>query len=380
MSARTRRRHTLAVAIALTAAVTSTGLLTACDPTPAAKAAAPAAPSAVNSAPAAAPSSPAAPVAPSSPSAPVAPSSPAAPTPPTSGGQVSAAPITATHPATSATPVPAPAPVVNLTAHTGLTISNGTNFVVMNGTTVNFGTTVRDLAWSPDGSRAAFINGAGNLVTSNPDGSGRVVVATAPSGQSWSHPTWQVAAADTGNQIPAKNNIIFAATKGGVSQLERVVATAANGTPTLLSLGNESDDNVVPNPMTGNVWPNGAGKAGTTVYANANGEVYVRDDYLRQQGGEFTKGSEPAMSPDETEIVFVRSVGGHDHLFETATPTAPAKDLTPNATTDYTEPAFSPDGKTIAARTPAGVVTLAANGSTAPKLLSGVAGLPAYRG
>ncbi|MGW5354537.1 hypothetical protein ACWERV_28975 [Streptomyces sp. NPDC004031] len=272
---------------------------------------------------------------------------------------------------------------LNGTAKNGLTISNGSRFVVMNGTRVDFGTVVRDLAWSPDGTKAAFVDGDGDLVVSAPDGSNRTIVAKNPGNENWSHPTWQVRAADTTNQLPKLNNIFFAGRKGGVSRLYGVAATAHNGTPHVLSLGNESGENVKPLPQTGNVWPNAAGKFGAAVYANADdGKVYVRDDYLRQQGAAIAPGSEPAPAPGDDEgFVFVRSVGGHDHLFrETPGDNGPVfKDLTPNATTDYTEPAFSPDGKTVAARTPAGIVTLPADGSAAPVKVSDYTGLPAYR-
>ncbi|MFD0330721.1 hypothetical protein ACFQZC_27295 [Streptacidiphilus monticola] len=121
------------------------------------------------------------------------------------------------------------------------------------------------------------------------------------------------------------------------------------------------------------------------MYANTgDGDVYIRDDYLRQQGGAMTAGSQPAVpaapaqgSPAEGEVVFVRSVGGHDHLFlERGTS---ATDLTPNAATDYTEPAVSPDGRTVAARTPDGIVTLTLDGSHTPVKVSDHLGLPAYR-
>jgi hypothetical protein len=145
----------------------------------------------------------------------------------------------------------------------------------------------------------------------------------------------------------------------------------------------ESGENTPSLPQTGNVWPSTAGITyGAAVYANPEtGEVYLRDDYIRQQGSALTKGSEPALSPAKAQdIVFVRSVGGHDHLFlEHDTRSGPAfEDLTPNAATDYTEPAWSPDGSTIAARTPDGVVTLPADGSHAAVAVSGDRGLPAY--
>ncbi len=278
-----------------------------------------------------------------------------------------------------------PAPV-NGTAHNGLTISDGTRYVVMNGTRVDFGTEVRDLAWSRDGGKAAFVDGDGDLAVSNADGSGRVIAARNPGGQNWSHPTWLLRADDPVNGEPGADRIVFAVRSGSTSRLVSVDASAHDATPQPLSLNHVSGEDVPDLPQTGNVWPNAGGRHGTSVYANqATGDVYIRDDYLRQQGFDLAKGSEPALGPDDGgdngEIVFVRSVGGHDHLFvEHSGANGPTyKDITPNATTDYTEPAWSPDGRTIAARTPQGVVTLAADGSQPPVPTSGYHGLPAYR-
>lgn len=277
-----------------------------------------------------------------------------------------------------------PKSTLNGTAHNGLTISDGSRFVVMNGTRVDFGTAVRDLTWSPDGSKAAFVDGDGDLVVSNPDGSSRTVVAKNPGDENWSHPTWQVRKADADYGLSPMNNLLFAARKDGISRLYGVPAGSRNAEPTVLSLGSEAGENVKPLPQTGNVWPSGGGTYGNSVYANnGDGQVYVRDDNVRQMGSAITQGSEPASAPsDDGGFVFVRSVGGHDHLFrETSTSKGPTiKDLTPNATTDYTEPAFSADGRTIAARTPDGIVTLPADGSQAPVKVSGYVGLPAYRG
>ncbi|WP_328914551.1 MULTISPECIES: hypothetical protein [unclassified Streptomyces] len=272
---------------------------------------------------------------------------------------------------------------LNGTANNGLTISDGTRYVVMNGTRVDFGTEVRDLAWSPNGAKAVFIDGDGDLAVSDPDGGGRVIAAKNPGGQTWSHPTWQIRP-DYSDPDVRTNHLIFVVRSGGVSKLYRVPATGQYATPKALSLGSASGEDAKPLPQTGNIWPNAAGNHGTSVYANsADGEVYIRDDYLRQQGYQLTQGSEPALSPtpDQLDIVFVRSVGGHDHLFvEHSADDGPVyKDLTPHATTDYTEPAWSPDGRTIAARTADGVVTLPADGSRAPVKVSGYQGLPAYR-
>ncbi|MBM9505797.1 hypothetical protein ITX44_14785 [Streptomyces sp. KK5PA1] len=283
----------------------------------------------------------------------------------------------------SAQPAGSAAPAkLNGTAGTGLTISDGTRYVVMNGTRVDFGTEVRDLAWAPDGHRAVFVDGDGDLVTAAPDGSDRVVLARNPGGQTWSHPTWRHRDADPQNGFPAADDIFFVIRAGGVSRLYQIPSGARDGRPTPLPLAGEPTEGMAELPQTGNVWPSAGGRYGESVYANSDtGKVYIRDDYLRQQGSAITEGSEPAAADTGNDIVFVRSVGGHDHLFlEHSADSGPQyTDLTPGATTDYTEPAFAPGGRTVAARTPDGIVTLPVDGSHAPVKVSGYVGLPAYR-
>ncbi|MFD7414290.1 TolB-like translocation protein [Kitasatospora purpeofusca] len=262
--------------------------------------------------------------------------------------------------------------------HNVLTVSNGTRYVQIDGKTVDFRTVVRDLAWSPDGNKAVFVDGSSNLVVSDADGSNRVTVAKNPGGQNWNHPTWNWVPAVPGTDIPARNSIVFVARTNGVSRLKTVPASAVQGQPADLSVWGGEDD--FP-PQTGNIWPNASSKTGASVFANTgNGTVYIRDENLRSQTDEVAKGSEPAISPGGEDIVFVRSVKGHDHLFVKARGAKAPKDLTPNATTDYTEPTFSPDGRTIAARTPKGIVTLPVSGAAKPVVVTSRVGLPAYRG
>ncbi|MFJ5883302.1 hypothetical protein [Kitasatospora cineracea] len=369
MSARARLRRSSAAVLVSAITAGSALLLTACDPSGDTAGAQPttAAPSrTATAAPTGTPT--ASPTPAGTPSATASPSAPATPaaTPTTPAKQPSATPTKA---------------ALNLTKGTGLTISNGTRYVVMDGRTVDFGTVVRDLAWSPDGKRAAFVDGDGNLETSDPDGSHKVLVARAPSGTTWSHPTWQVFVPgenDIAMHLQPKNNLQFTADDHGTLRL--LTVPAKGGTPAQLSLGNFSSDDATPLPETGNLWPNGSGRYGSSTYANRNdGQVYLRDDYLRQQGGAVTKGSQPDLSDHGGDLVFVRSVDGHDHLFtKTGGYDGPEHDLTPKTTTDCTEPVFSSDGQTVAFRTPDGVYTVPTKGGT-PTKVSDTAGLPAYR-
>ena len=133
------------------------------------------------------------------------------------------------------------------------------------------------------------------------------------------------------------------------------------------------------------------------MYEHDNGssaDVYVRDDYLRQQGGVVIKdASEPgfvlvggsAGGQGTPEVVFVRQVGAYKHVFvepivtSTGGDAGAARDLTPHATTDCTEPAISPDGKTVAFSTPSGVVSVAADGSGNPAFVTHTPGFVAFR-
>lgn len=284
----------------------------------------------------------------------------------------------------------------NATGGTNLTVSDGTSTVLMDGRAVDFGTGVRDLAWSPDGRHAAFIDAAGNLAVADADGSGRVEAARNPGGQTWSHPTWQVTGplpTGGGSSLPARDFIFFGSSAGG-GTLEFVPGTAHDAAPKTLPLGHYTGDNMPENPKTGNLWVNAGGPAGTSVYehdAGAVSQVYIRDDYLRQQGGKiFDDASQPAFfdtsviggtGPSQAGVVFVRVVNGHKHVFLAVQPDSGAwkpVDLTPNATFDCTEPAVSADAHTVAFSTPSGVETVNADGSGL-KQITDKPGLPAFR-
>ncbi|BAJ29515.1 MULTISPECIES: PD40 domain-containing protein [Kitasatospora] len=262
---------------------------------------------------------------------------------------------------------------LNKTAGTRLTISTGTATVLMDGKSVDFGTVVRDLAWSPDGKHAAFVDGAGNLQTADPDGTHKALVAKAPTGTTWSHPTWQVFGPDEPHG--AGTFLLFTADDKKALRLMSVEAKAG-GKPEPLSVGDSEGASI---PQTGNQWPSSNGHSGMTVYANKDdGKVYFHDVVSRTNGGDVTKGSQPSLA-DEGDLVFVRSVNGHSHIF--TSPAGEGKkeaDLTPGASVDYTEPAISHDGRTVAFRGPDGVYTVPFAGGK-PERVSDAVGLPAYR-
>ncbi|MFB7948192.1 hypothetical protein ACFC6L_25110 [Kitasatospora phosalacinea] len=272
------------------------------------------------------------------------------------------------------TAAPAKGGKLNRTAGTKLTVSTGTSTVLMDGKAVDFGTVVRDLAWSPDGKHAAFVDGNGNLETSDPDGSHKTVVAKAPSGTTWSHPTWQVFGADEPHG--AGTYLLFTADDKKNLRLMSVEARAG-GKPEVLPVGDSEGARI---PETGNQWPYSNGLSGMTVYANKDdGQVYFHDVVSRTNGGAVAEGSQPALA-DEGALVFVRSAKGHSHVFASpADENADQQiDLTPDATVDYTEPAISHDGRTVAFRGPDGIYTVPFTGGK-PEKVTDTVGLPAYR-
>ncbi|MBS2533057.1 PD40 domain-containing protein [Catenulispora sp. NF23] len=307
------------------------------------------------------------------------------------GGSSSASASTS---ATSATST-----ALNGTSGTGLTVSDGSSKILMNGQAVDFGTEVHDPSWSADGKRVLFIDGDGNLTVADADGSGKTVIAKNPGGEKWSHPTWEMVASDTTDQIPARAAYVFAsATKAGTTTLWEITADPQTGQPNAqpqkLPLSSLAGPDSKPIPQSGNKWPSASGKQGESVYEYDHGltsDLYYRDDNLREQTSlSITNGSEPdyvvtgtsAGSGWVTEVVFVRKAGGHKHIFMESmqdTQNAVAIDLTPKATTDCTEPALSPDGKTVAFSTAAGVQTAPADGSGTMTKVTDVPGFPAYR-
>ena len=274
----------------------------------------------------------------------------------------------------------------NAPTRASLTVSDGGSKILMNGRTVDFGTDVHDHSWSADGKQVLFIDGNGNLTVANADGTGRTVIAENPGDQKWSHPTWEAVADDTWEGgLPARANLFFASIANDAATLWEIAPDAHDGQPHPLELSTQPD---APIPQTGDKWPSASGQDGAAVFENdhdSTSDLWIRDQNTRVQSGLWIKS---AAEPDLVAyggsscaaVVFVRSVGGHKHVFlNSLQPNAAARDLTPKATADCTEPALSPDGKTVAFSTPSGVETEPVDGGGPPTQVTSTPGFPAFR-
>ncbi|MEY9861579.1 putative cell wall-binding protein [Catenulispora sp. GAS73] len=193
---------------------------------------------------------------------------------------------------------------------------------------------VSDAEWSPDGSRVAYVDGWGSLITARYDGTDPISVASGLSADS--HPTWM----NGGSQL------VYA--RGG--NLYQV--PSLGGTPQILSAGHQQgDQDSVPQ----------GGANGVLVFQRISGvshapSVWIYNGYtgnaqlVRNTGG----GTQPSLSPDARTIVFV--------AYDKQSPTpvrqiwtvgADGSNLTQltfdtGPSIDNDRPAWSPDGSTIA--------------------------------
>ncbi|MEV0268710.1 cell wall-binding repeat-containing protein [Hamadaea sp. NPDC050747] len=254
-------------------------------------------------------------------------------------------------------------------------ISDGTAVVRIGDQKVTFPTTVKDAAWSPDGSRIAFVDGDGNISTSRPDGSARVVLTKAKAGFTRSEPTW------------FGYRVLFTETDGkGVA---RLLQTGANG-----SAVSYSKDVVTPAYLGPDLPETGASQANAVISAELVGEtaevayvaktakstdVWVIDVNQREPYGvKIAAGTDPALSPDGKQVAYVARDGQVAVAKVEFGRNKAGKPTT--ITTGAQQPShlvWSADGQRVAYSTPTGIESVAATGGD-KQAVSSTPGVAAY--
>ncbi|GAA1972288.1 hypothetical protein [Catenulispora subtropica] len=285
--------------------------------------------------------------------------------------------------AVAGTPSPAaPAPAAATPQYAAGTplLSDGSRIVMIGGTPVTFPTEVSEAAWSPDGSRVAFIDGAGNVATARPDGSSLVVMAKPDQGSKLSTPAWRGGAVLYTEQNAAGTHFVRQARVAG--QLDH------SDSQELYTIG---PDDVHDIADTSN--PAGAENVGveittTSVLFQTHGakgpEVWFHQEDSTARGGvnpalKLTDGAWPALSTDG-KVAFVGTGGQIDVLASDSLYTArnakPVKIGDGAASVSHL--AWTPDGKKVAYSTADGIMEISVDQPGAAQRLSSKPGVVSF--
>ncbi|GHJ50097.1 hypothetical protein Cs7R123_74390 [Catellatospora sp. TT07R-123] len=257
-----------------------------------------------------------------------------------------------------------------------LLVSNGTETVQIGGKPVTFPTKVTDAAWSPDGSRVAFVDGDGDIASARPDGTGLKKLTKAKAGVHRSRPAW----------ISEGAEISFTETSGGK---DRLVTVYGNGgmqydqqreVPTSLAPDSAETGN---STVTGSAAHNDSADIAFQHKGAKGGEVWVVDFNQREPFGlKLSEGTEPALSPDGSHVAFV-GANGQISVIETKDKAKPTQ--IGFGAAKPTHLVWTPDGKSVAYTTASGVESIPAQVAKGAKenpatKLSEITGVPTFLG
>jgi hypothetical protein len=241
--------------------------------------------------------------------------------------------------------------------------------------TVTFPGNVTDAAWSPDGSRIAFIDGNGNVATAKPDGSDAFALTQTDASVTRSRPTW------------SRDWIHYAEKKGDTSTLMFV---STNGCPVYGEAASTA----------GTAWPMDTGDGTSYVdlapsaalslrpvrvafqHTEPSGQqIWINDSNIRGiYTGKIANGSDPALTTDGNKLAYVGQDSYiHVTSWETSAGITKLVDtkLSAGPVAGATRLVWSPDGSKVAFETSTDIEEIAATGGPTT-VLANKPGVPSF--